>query len=133
MNGKTLKLNGSSSLAWECDRRVLLERATDTMETMGKSYELIVYSWYDDAKDYKVGYFNSMGEANMGHMKWDASKGAFTMHGEGKDPMTKQPSVFEMEIRMPDTKTMQFTWAQWDSSHQKKTAEGKGTAHKSWM
>jgi len=132
-DGKTTKMTGSSSVGWECNKHVLVERATDDMEGMGKSYEIILYSWDDDAKDYKVGFFNSMGEANMGHMKWDAAKNAFTMRGEGKDPMTKQPSLFEMEIRMPDTKTMEFTWTQWDSAHQKKTAEGKGSAHKSWM
>lgn len=131
MGGKTMKMSGKSTVAWDCDKHVLVERATQDMEGMGTSCSVILYGWDADKCDYKVAYFSSMGEGNMGHMKWDEKKGAFTMRAKGKNPMTHQTTTFEMEIRMPDSNTMNFCFAEWDGLHLKKMGEGKGTAKRS--
>lgn len=128
MGGKNMKMTGSSTIAWDCDKRVLVERATNEMEGMGKSSEMVIYSWDSDKCEYMVAYFSSMGEGNVGYMKWDEKKGAFMMRGKGKNPMTHQTTIFEMEMRMPDNNTMTFSWSEWDGLHMKKMGEGKGTA-----
>src|SRR5262245_15510570 len=41
-DGKSMKMSGNSTIAWECDRRVLMERAEGEMEGMpGKDISII--------------------------------------------------------------------------------------------
>lgn len=126
--GKTMTMTGTGVISWDCEKRILFERATSDMGEMGKVCELILYSWDCDAGRYKVGYFSGMGEANMGHMKWNEKKGAFELRGKGKNPMTHQTTIFEMDIRMPDQNTMTFKATEWDALHLTKLSEGTGTA-----
>jgi len=128
MDGKTCKVNGTSTIAWECDKRALVEKSESEMEDMGKMSMMVVYTYDTDAKNFKTFFASSMGDANMGEMKRCEKGGCWRISGKGKNPMTGQTTWFEGCIKMPDNSTMEWTWSEWDSWKLKKLGEGKGTA-----
>jgi len=130
MNGQKMTGTGTSTISWECDKWVMVERANEKMGDMNVS-ALIVWSWCPKKKNFATMYYNSMGEASSGEMTWCEKDKCWCMKGKGVDAMTGQPSIFEGCMKMPDNNTIDFTWSMWDGWHLKKTGEGKGTAKRS--
>lgn len=133
MGGKKMTSTGTATIAWECDRRVLVERMEVTceeMKEMGKMTGMIVYAWSPHEKEYETNYFNSMGMSADGEMKYNEATRTWHMTGEGDDPMTGAKTHWVGEMKMPDNNTMEWTHATWDAWKLKKLDEGKGTARR---
>lgn len=127
-DGKTMKSSGKSTIGWECDKFVLVEKMEHEMEGMGKMSGMVVYSWNPGAKCYNTNYFSSMGECSGGTMKYDADKKCFCMSGKGKNPMTGETTNYVGHMKLTDSSTMEWTWEEWDGWKMKKTCCGKGIA-----
>lgn len=108
MGGKTMRMTGTGTIAWDCDRRVLVERAEEDMGDMGKSSALILYSWNAKDKKFNTYYANSMGMASAGDMTYDERTKTFHMTGKGPNPMTGEMTRFDGYVSMPDNSTMDW-------------------------
>jgi hypothetical protein len=127
-DGKVIKNSGTSSSAWECDRRVLVERAEEQMEGMPeKNYSFAIYTWNPDKKAFNTHYINSMGHESHGMMTYDPATKIYHMTGKGPDPMTGQTSHFDGHFKMIDNSTGEWEFGIWDAWKLSKTMEGKGT------
>lgn len=107
-DGKMMKMTGNSTIAWECDKRVLVERAESEMEGMGKSSTMILYSWNPKAKSFNAWYCSSMGEASAGEMTYNEKSKTFHITGSGPNPMTGETTRFDGYVTMSDNSTMDW-------------------------
>lgn len=126
MGGQQMKTSGTTTINWECDKRVLVCRGEEECEGMGKSSMLEVYTWCPKTKKFNAHYFNSMGVESHGCMTYDEKTKTFHITGKGPDPMTGKETIFEGDSRMVDSSTFEWNWCMWDSWKMKKQGEGKG-------
>ncbi|HKQ50496.1 MAG TPA: DUF1579 family protein [Phycisphaerae bacterium] len=129
-DGKTMHITGNSTIGWECDRTVLVEKMEGTCEEMKemKMMGMGVYTWDAHEKEYETAYYDNMGTAADGDMTYNESTKTWKMTGEGYNPMHGQNTHWVGEVKFPDSSTMEWTWATYDAWKMKKLEEGKGTA-----
>ena len=129
-DGKTMHMASTSTIGWECDRNVLVEKMEGSCEEMKdmKMVGMVVYRWDANEKEYETTFFDNMGMAADGDMTYNESTKTWKMKGEGYNPMHGQKTHWVGEVKMPDSSTMEWTWATYDAWKMKKLEEGKGTA-----
>jgi hypothetical protein len=130
-DGKVMHMTGTSTVAWECDRTILVEKmegSVDEMKDMGKFMMMGVYRWDAKDREYESNWYDNMGTASDGDMTYNAATNTWRMTGDGYNPMHGQNTHFVGEVTMPDNNTMNWTWTVWDSWKMKKLEEGKGTS-----
>lgn len=132
-DGKTMHMTSTSTVGWECDRNVLVERMEGTCEEMKdmKMVGMVVYRWDPNDKEYETAFYDNMGMAADGDMTYNEATKTWTMKGEGYNPMHGQKTHWVGQVKMPDSSTMEWTWETWDAWKMKKLEEGKGTAKRS--
>ncbi len=134
-DGKTMTMNGTSTVAWECDKRVLVEKMSEKISGDPKAdgmnmdmNGMVVTAWCCKEKKLKTTYYNNMGEISCGTMTYCDKSHTWCMKGKGLDAMSGKMAIWEGTMKMPDNNTMEWTWTQWDGSHMKKMMHGSGTA-----
>jgi hypothetical protein len=130
-DGKIMHMTGMSTVAWECDRTVLVDRmetVCEEMKDMGKMTMLSVYRWDATEKEYEMNWFDSFGTASDGDMTYNEATKTWHITGDGYNPMYRQNTHFAGSVRMPDSSTMEWIWTVWDAWKMTKLEEGKGTS-----
>jgi hypothetical protein len=131
MGDMTMKMSGSSTISWECDKRVMIARTEADCTGMGpdpmKESAVEIYTWNPKTKKFNTHYFNNMGVESHGDMTYDAATKTYHITGKGPDPMSGKTMHFEGDAKLVDSSTVDWTWCMWDDWKIKKTGEGKGT------
>jgi hypothetical protein len=130
MAGKTMPMTGTSTAAWDCDRRIIVERGEANCGDMGKMTSLGIYGWNAQEKEFETHYFESTGMAAKGEMVWCDKNKCWCMTGKGIEPMSGKMSYWSGTVKMPDSSTMDWTWLSKDGWGNVMMS-GKGTAKRS--
>lgn len=111
--------SGTSSVKWDLDNMVLVEKGTYTMgegedkETMSM---MGIWTWDPKVKKYRSYWFDSMGGVGVGTSTYDASTKTWNMKAKGFNPMTGGNTVGEGTMTFTGPDAMTFTWNEWSSA-----------------
>lgn len=128
---QTLACGGTYTTGWECDGRVLVERAQFEVADMGDAGKMSSFSMtmYDPReKEFHTVWTMSNGETNYGEMEFDEATKTWHYEGKGYDPMTKQYKKTKGTFKMPDAGTAEWTHEEYDALGLTKMMEIKGAS-----
>lgn len=128
---QTLACSGTYTTGWECDGRVLVERAQFEVPDLGDAGKMSSFSMtmYDPReKEFHTVWTMSNGEVNHGEMEFDEATKTWRMEGKGWDPMTKSMKKTRGTMKMPDSSTAEWTHEEYDALGLTKMMEIKGAS-----
>lgn len=124
--------HGTQTISWENEGRTLVERMKWETPELGANGNMTAMCLYvlDDAKskEFTMVMTSSMGELNVGELKYNENTKTWHMKAHGKDPMSGQNVQVKGTITMPDPSTMEWTCEQWDAMGFTKLMTMKGSA-----
>lgn len=122
--GDPIHTTGKSEANWECDRRLLVERSSFDMGTLGPMSGVSVWSFDARSKHYEMHWFDSFGESAKGTAWFNAKKNTWEMRVRGRNAITD--IVADGTIRIVNDDTLEWTWKQYDAWHLLQFADMKG-------
>jgi hypothetical protein len=128
---KPLSGTGSSTMAWDCDGRVLVEHFEWQSPEMGESGTmkgLVMYTYDPRENEFNFFLADSDGQVSHGEMKFDETTKSWNVEQTGRNPMTGEKTKAKGTLRMPDNNTIEWQMVQHDSMGLTKTMEMKGTS-----
>lgn len=128
-SGETMPGRGTSTVTWEADKWLLVERSDNTVGAENTKYaSLCVWSWDAGARKYRVDFFDNFGGGGSGTATYDEAQQ--TWHMAVKTNYGGQSGWSVGTARFTDPNTMQWEHAEWDSLKLTKYLEMKGTSHR---
>lgn len=115
---------GVSTVKWDADNWVLIERGTFTMGDQTHT-GVGVWTWDAPAKKYRLYWFDSHGGTGLGTATYNEA--ANTWHVKYKGRYGKMTTVGEGTTKIVDD-TMEWTFTEWDAWKLNKFMEMKGTS-----
>jgi hypothetical protein len=125
-DGRITQTKGTHEVAWDLDKRILVERMTTDMGAMGKVNGLAIYSYNPREKQFEYQFYGNNGETSSGDMTYSEKKKDWTLRVRSHNPFTGQPTVGEGKFTMPDPNTIEWAWKEWDALKLQKHVDGKG-------
>lgn len=120
-----MKNTGKSSITWEADRTVALERFEGSMGE-SKFSGLGLWTWDPSAKKYKVFWTDNYGSQSHGEATFDEATRTWKMAMKNAGPMGNTSG--SGTTRLVDDNTMEWSYTEWNALKTKKTMEMKGTS-----
>lgn len=118
--------NGKSTITWEADRTVALERFEGSMgET--KFSGIGLWTWNADSKKFNVFWIDNYGSQSHGEAIYDDSSRTFKLSSKGAGPLGQ--TLGEGTTKLTDS-TMEWTYSEWTPGKSKKLLEMKGTSRR---
>lgn len=125
-SGETMQSTGTSTVAWEADQWLLVERFEDTLGTQEAKYAgLCIWSWDAGAGKYRLDFFDNFGGGGSGTATYDEAQKTWRMAVKTNYGGQSGWSVGTAKFTDPDT--MEWEHTQWDSLKLTKQVEMKGT------
>ena len=122
--------SGTSTVTWEADKWLLLERFEGTMGDEGTMKGLGVWTWDPKAHKYRVWSFDTFGGVSEGTATYDEETSTWHMKAKSRYLASGQKSVSEGKVKMLDNDTMEWDFTEWDSLKLSKYMEGHGTSRR---
>ena len=122
------KITGTSSAKWECDKRLVVDRAEYDMGPLGSMTGVTVWGFEPKSGKFRMWWFDSFSESATGRASYDEKTRTWSMKTKGKNAWCN--IVNKGTIRQVDNDTLEWTWTQWDAWHIWKISEMKGTSRR---
>jgi len=119
---------GTSSAAWACDKRFLIDRSEYDMGPLGPMKGVSVWGWDPQRRRFVFWWFDGFGESASGTARFDES--AKMWHISTRGQSTRCSVKNKGTIRMLDENTLEWTWAQWSAWGFPKYADMKGVSRR---
>ncbi len=118
--------SGRSTVTWEADRTVALERFEGSMGE-AKFSGVGIWTWNADTKKFNVFWIDNYGSQSHGDATYDDSSRTFKLSMKGVGPMGK--TVGEGTTKISDN-TMEWTYSEWTPGKSKRLMDMKGTSRR---
>lgn len=118
--------SGKSTISWDADRTVALERFEGSMGE-AKFSGLGLWTWNSETKKFNVFWIDNYGSQSHGEATFDDSSRTFKLTMKGVGPMGK--TVGEGTTKVSDN-TMEWTYSEWSPGKSKKLMDMKGTSRR---
>ncbi len=118
--------SGTSEAVWECDGRILMDRATYDMGPMGPMSGVSIWTWDASQKQYRMWWYDSFGETAQGTARYDEKTRTWHFKNRGRSSLCNV--ISKGTIRMIDQDHLEWTYDQWDAWGILKFSTMKGTS-----
>jgi hypothetical protein len=125
---KPIKGTAVSTVAWEADRWVLVERFTGTMGEGQVMSGLSVWTWDPKGKVFRNDYYENSGNIARGTSWYDKANKVWHIKYKTTNPATGRTMTGEGQTRFTDTNTMEWNMVERDGKSGAPMAEMKGTS-----
>lgn len=119
---------GTSSAAWACDKRFLIDRSEYDMGPLGPMTGVSIWGWDPQRKHFVFWWFDGFGERATGTARYD--KNAKVWHIITRGQSTRCNVKSKGTIKMIDANTLEWTWEQWSAWGFLKYADMKGVSRR---
>ena len=118
--------SGKSTITWEADRTVALERFEGSMgET--KFSGIGIWTWNRETKKFNVFWIDNFGSQSHGEATYDDNSRTFKLTMKGVGPRGKTGG--EGTTKISDN-IMEWTYSEWSPGKSKKLMDMKGTSRR---